>query len=77
MTCVAHAFDVTLTVNRPQPLHRLTELYVLAQFSGRPITEQHRAAAEDALKVSLADLRTAHRSGGSHGADRAAEEANA
>ena len=62
---------------RPEPLHRLTELYVLAQFSGRPITEQHRAAAEDALEVSLADLRTAHRSAGSHGAHHVPEEANA
>ena len=42
---------------RPGPLHRLTELYVLAQFSERPITERHRAAAAEALDASLAGLR--------------------
>jgi hypothetical protein len=42
---------------RPEPLHRLTELYVLAQFSERPITEGHRAAAAEALDASLAGLR--------------------
>ena len=44
---------------RPAPLHRLAELYVMAQFSRRPVTEEHRAAAEEALAESLADLRVA------------------
>ena len=47
---------------RPGPLHRLTELYVLAQFSERPITERHRAAAAEALDASLAGLRATHSS---------------
>ena len=42
---------------RPEPLHRLTDLYVLAQFSERPITDAHRAAAARALDASLASLR--------------------
>lgn len=41
----------------PEPLHRLTELYVMAQFSERPVTEDHRAAAVRALEVSLEGLR--------------------
>lgn len=44
---------------RPEPLRRLAELYVLAQFSERPVTDAHRAAAVAALESSLADLRTA------------------
>lgn len=43
----------------PEPLHRLTGLYVLAQFSDRPLGERHRAAAADALARSLAGLRVA------------------
>lgn len=42
---------------RPDALHRLAELYVFAQFGGRPVTERHREAATDALEVSLNDLR--------------------
>jgi len=42
---------------RPDALHRLTGLYVLAQFSERPITSGHRAAAAAALDASLSDLR--------------------
>lgn len=42
---------------RPEPMHRLTGLYVAAQFSEHPITEQHRAAAVEALESSLSDLR--------------------
>ena len=43
----------------PDPMHRLTALYVIAQFSEQPITERHRAAAADALERALANLRTA------------------
>lgn len=42
----------------PGPLHRLTELYVEAQFSRRPVTDEHRAAAAEALEASLASLRS-------------------
>ena len=42
---------------RAEPLHRLTGLYVLAQFGGQPVTEKHRAAAVEALEASLASLR--------------------
>jgi hypothetical protein len=42
---------------RAEPLHQLTSLYVIAQFSTRPVTENHRNAAVHALEVSLADLR--------------------
>jgi hypothetical protein len=41
----------------PGPMHRLTELYVTAQFSEHPVTESHRAAAAEALAVSLDGLR--------------------
>lgn len=46
----------------PQPLHRLTALYVVAHFSRRPVAEEHRAAAAEALDTSLSSLRAAHRS---------------
>ena len=62
---------------RSEPLHRLAGLYVLAQFGGCPVTEGHRAVAADALENSLADLRKAHRSVGSHGTGHVPEEANA
>ena len=42
---------------RAEPLLRLTELYVLAWFSPRPVGEEHRAAAIAALTDSLGDLR--------------------
>lgn len=46
---------------RPGPLHRLTELYVEAQFSRRALTDRHRADAIEALEASLADLRSVPR----------------
>lgn len=44
---------------RPEPVHQLAELYVMAQFSERPITDQHQAAAVTALEQTLTDLRAA------------------
>ena len=43
---------------RPAPMHRLTELYVMAQFSEHPITERHRKQAVAALEAGLLDLRS-------------------
>ncbi len=48
---------------RPDALHRLAGLYVLAQFGGRPVTDDHRTAAAEALSQSLADLRRGGSSG--------------
>jgi hypothetical protein len=42
---------------RTKPLHELTTLYVMAQFSLRPVTDRHRAAAVKALEASLASIR--------------------
>lgn len=42
---------------RPEPMHRLTELYIVAQFSERIVTERHRIAAVEALEAALAGLR--------------------
>lgn len=50
---------------RPEPMHRLTGLFVAAQFSAHPVTERHRAAAADALEEGLRSLRTAAATGGS------------
>lgn len=43
-----------------EPMHRLTALYVIAQFSEQPVTEHHRAAAAEALERALAALRSAN-----------------
>jgi hypothetical protein len=43
----------------PEPLLRLAELYVVAHFSRRPLTDRHRREAAEALEASLADLRAA------------------
>lgn len=43
---------------RAEPLHELTQLYVLAQFSEHPLTPEHREAAVDALESSLAQLKS-------------------
>jgi hypothetical protein len=59
----------------PHPLHRLTALYVAAHFSERPMVEGHRAAAADALQVSLASLRAAHGTLGRRGSVPVAEGA--
>jgi len=40
----------------PEPLHQVAELYVLAQFSLRPVTESHREAAWKGLQASLDSL---------------------
>src|SRR5690606_28676156 len=39
------------------PMHTLAELYVIAQFSTRPVTDAHRVAAAEALGSALASLR--------------------
>lgn len=49
---------------RPEALHRLAGLYVLAQFGDRPVTEEHRREAAEALSASLADLRALDHGGG-------------
>ena len=44
---------------RPEPMHRLTELYVIAQFSAYRVTEHHRVMAVESLEDGLLGLRTA------------------
>lgn len=43
---------------RLEPLQRLADLYVMAEFGDRPVTDHHRAEARRALETSLDDLRT-------------------
>jgi hypothetical protein len=44
---------------RQEPMHRLTGLFVAAQFSAHPVTERHREAAADALEAGLRSIRAA------------------
>lgn len=44
----------------PDPMHQLTDLYVLAQFSQQEMTDKHRASAVAALERCLEDLRDAN-----------------
>jgi hypothetical protein len=57
---------------RPEPVHRLADLFVLARFSDHPITEQHRTDAADALRLSLASLREAIDRAGAAGTEQPA-----
>lgn len=43
---------------RLEPLQRLADLYVMAEFGDRPVTDRHRDEARRALETSLKDLRT-------------------
>lgn len=43
---------------RPEPLRELTELFEIARFSTRPLTERHRNRALEALGAAVAGLRT-------------------
>lgn len=45
------------------PMHRLTDLHVLAQFSERPITDHHVISAEQALEEGLTSLRRTRMAG--------------
>ena len=42
---------------RFEPLHRLADLYVMAEFGNRPVTDDHRTEARHILEASLSDLR--------------------
>lgn len=42
---------------RPEPVHKLAELFVLARFSDQPVGDRHREAAVAALETGLAELR--------------------
>lgn len=41
---------------RPDPVHGLAELFVMARFSSHPVTEQHRRDAVGWLQAALDDL---------------------
>lgn len=41
----------------PEPMHRLAELYVVAQFTEHPVEDHHRITAAEALETALASLR--------------------
>jgi uncharacterized protein DUF4129 len=41
---------------RPEPTHRLAELFVMARFSPHPVEEHHRDEAASLLHAALADL---------------------
>lgn len=44
---------------RPEPVHRLAELFVMARFSEHEITGEHRGTAADLLETALDELRAA------------------
>lgn len=44
---------------RPEPLHELAELFVMARFSDHTITDEHRRTAVTLLETALAELRAA------------------
>jgi hypothetical protein len=44
---------------RPEPVHRLAELFVMARFSEHEITDEHRATAVTLLETALGELRAA------------------
>lgn len=50
---------------RTAALHRLADLYVMAEFGDRPVTDRHRAEARQALESSLSDLEARASSGAS------------
>lgn len=60
-----------------EPMRRLTELYVVAQFSERPLTEEHGAEAVQALEASLASLGGTNGSPGPNGPGPAPGEGGA
>lgn len=51
------------TAIRVEPVRQLLDLFAFARFSVHPITDDHRAAALDALRAALADLGVAERAG--------------
>jgi hypothetical protein len=57
---------------QPLPMHRLTGLYVTAQFSAHPITERHRVEAVESLEAGLASLRSSGAASGRTGGVREA-----
>lgn len=47
---------LTILDVRPEPLRRLIELFSMARFSMRPLTEAHRAEALEGLRAAATDL---------------------